>query len=78
MSGIKRLDFSRRHQEQESDLSLLKTFSFFFPTENERLTKDSSLTANDLETSEIPYSSHFALNQKTLFLNAKVIIFFER
>lgn len=55
-----------------------KTFSFFFPTENERLTKDSSLTANDLETSEIPYSSHFALNQKTLFLNAKVIIFFER
>jgi len=36
------------------------------------------LTANDLETSEIPYSSHFALNQKTLFLNAKVIIFFER
>lgn len=66
-----------RHREKRH-VALRKTFSFFFPTENERLTKDSSLTANDLETSEIPYSSHFALNQKTLFLNAKVIIFFER
>ena len=70
-------DKGMRHH-QENQLSLRKTFSFFFPTENKRLTKDSSLTANDLETSEIPYSSHFALNQKTLFLNAKVIIFFER
>lgn len=34
MSGIKRLDFSRRHQEQESDLSRKETQCFCYLTEN--------------------------------------------
>lgn len=64
MSGIKRLDFSRRHQEQESDLSRKKAYPILFHTENKQLAKISSLTANDLETSEVPYFTSFCIKSK--------------
>ena len=69
MSGIKRLDFSRRHQEQESDLSRVKTLQIVFSFENEWFVKIGFLIGNDLETSEVLYSA--LLNPKNADFKCK-------
>lgn len=52
-----------RHQK-ESDHARCKAYSILFHTENKQLAKISSLTANDLETSEVPYFTSFCIKSK--------------
>ena len=49
---------------QEHLLPLLKAYPILFHTENKQLAKISSLTANDLETSEVPYFTSFCIKSK--------------
>ena len=67
-------DKGMRHH-QENQLSLLKTYYFFLPIENKRLTKNVSLIGNDVETSELLHSAMFCTNQKNAFLMCKDSIF---
>ena len=53
-----------------------KTYYFFLPIENKRLTKNVSLIGNDVETSELLHSGMFCTNQKNAFLMCKDSIFF--
>lgn len=64
-----------RNHEQECFIPLLKTYQFFLLIENKKLTKDVSLTGNDLETSELLYSAMFYINQKNAFLICKSSVF---
>lgn len=57
------------------NIPLLKTYRFFLFIENKGLTKIISLTGNDIETSEVPYSAMFCINQKNAFLFCKSSIF---
>ncbi|WP_304590624.1 hypothetical protein, partial [Bacteroides acidifaciens] len=41
-----------------------KAYPILFHTENKQLAKISSLTANDLETSEVPYFTSFCIKSK--------------
>lgn len=61
---------------QESNITLYKTYYFFLPIENKRLTKNVSLIGNDVETSELLHSGMFCTNQKNAFLMCKDSIFF--
>lgn len=45
-------------------LPLRKAYPILFHTENKQLAKISSLTANDLETSEVPYFTSFCIKSK--------------
>lgn len=45
-------------------LALRKAYPSLFHTENKQLAKISSLTANDLETSEVPYFTSFCIKSK--------------
>ena len=45
-------------------VSLRKAYPILFHTENKQLAKISSLTANDLETSEVPYFTSFCIKSK--------------
>lgn len=48
-------------------LPLCKTYCFFLPIENKKLTKDCNLIGNDLETSEILLSVLFCIKSKERF-----------
>lgn len=48
----------------EFNLSYQKAYPILFHTENKQLAKISSLTANDLETSEVPYFTSFCIKSK--------------
>jgi acyl-[acyl carrier protein]--UDP-N-acetylglucosamine O-acyltransferase len=50
--------------QQECLLALQKAYPILFHTENKQLAKISSLTANDLETSEVPYFTSFCIKSK--------------
>ena len=52
-----------------------KTYYFLLLIENKKLTKDVSLTGNDLETSGLLYSAMFCINQKNAFLIYKNNVF---
>ncbi len=52
-----------------------KTYNSFLLIENKGLTKNVSLTGNDLETSELLYSAMFCINQKNAFLICKSSVF---
>ena len=49
---------------QEDYIPLQKAYPILFHTENKQLAKISSLTANDLETSEVPYFTSFCIKSK--------------
>lgn len=49
---------------QVNIISLWKAYPILFHTENKQLAKISSLTANDLETSEVPYFTSFCIKSK--------------
>ena len=57
-------DVKGMRHHQENQLSLLKAYPILFHTENKQLAKISSLTANDLETSEVPYFTSFCIKSK--------------
>lgn len=63
-----------QHTEEPDD-AFNKTYQFFLLIENKKLTKDVSLTGNDLETSELLYSAMFYINQKNAFLICKSSVF---
>ena len=61
--------------KEAHNLSHGKTYYFFLPIENKKLTKIACLIGNDLETSELLYFAMFCTNQKNAFLMCKSSIF---
>lgn len=61
---------------EKYEKAFTKTYYFFLPIENKRLTKNVSLIGNDVETSELLHSGMFCTNQKNAFLMCKDSIFF--
>lgn len=57
-------DCSYLPNQQADHLSPCKAYPILFHTENKQLAKISSLTANDLETSEVPYFTSFCIKSK--------------